>query len=636
MDNLDDFLKWDRLFHRLKVVDKHKLEFINGVGFCMGIRKECWDNYGNFDADTFGKGYGEESDLCLRFTHNGWKNVLVPNLFVYHNHGGSFSSNEKKTLTIQHSKILEQKWGEYIKLIPQFIECDPWGIYRLAVIRELNKKNADCIFIDLDDTNGGACKFRMQQENRLLEENKCVVSMLYSRDPVTQWSLTFVNKCGRASFRLKDWAQVEEWIIALNPKELKVNNLAFCNDYWKVLDFLTGKRTATPIAYNSEAKPSFIITSQTPIEANVDIRLEGLSDMSFVFATYCRINDSHLTLTCYNENNKLIYSYIIKTNQLTDNGYHNIPINIDKKSGQRIRKIRLESEDSTQTNGVSIYMQKDAPCLSYSYKEASSFISANSTKLWYCFHDFLSCCPSFFLLDTDDNFCNFKDCSGCLPQNHNRMFFCDNIITWRQKWETFLQNCTELRFFSENTFHLVSRIYSLPQEKIVIKAHDSLVNFKEKYIAPGNDCCLNIAVVGAWSETKGSKQIIELASILEERDPEARILFYGVQYNKTEENRLRREQKNIIWKGEYKIEDLPSLFNKDHVSVVFFSSIWPETFSFVTKECIDMGIPVVSFDIGAPGDRVHKYEQGYIADNFSAMSVYEQVLKARQKQLERA
>ena len=60
----------------------------------MGINREVLQEIGNFDAKTFGKGYGEENDWCQRAIEKGYKNVHVENLFVFHNHGGSFKSEE--------------------------------------------------------------------------------------------------------------------------------------------------------------------------------------------------------------------------------------------------------------------------------------------------------------------------------------------------------------------------------------------------------------------------------------------------------------------------------------------------------------------------------------------------------------
>ena len=69
-----------------------------GVGFCMGMNLNVIKKIGFLDAKTFGKGYGEENDWCRQAADAGYHNVQVDNLFVYHKHGGSFLSEEKKAL----------------------------------------------------------------------------------------------------------------------------------------------------------------------------------------------------------------------------------------------------------------------------------------------------------------------------------------------------------------------------------------------------------------------------------------------------------------------------------------------------------------------------------------------------------
>ncbi len=68
------------------------VEIPTTVGFCMYIKRSCIDAVGLFDENTFGRGYGEECDFCLRASQKGWGHVLCADTFVYHAGGVGFGS----------------------------------------------------------------------------------------------------------------------------------------------------------------------------------------------------------------------------------------------------------------------------------------------------------------------------------------------------------------------------------------------------------------------------------------------------------------------------------------------------------------------------------------------------------------
>jgi glycosyltransferase involved in cell wall biosynthesis len=63
------------------------------------------------------------------------------------------------------------------------------------------------------------------------------------------------------------------------------------------------------------------------------------------------------------------------------------------------------------------------------------------------------------------------------------------------------------------------------------------------------------------------------------------------------------------------------------IDIIFIASIWPETFSYTTEEVIKMGLPVASFDIGAPAERIAKYDKGLIISDMTAGTAVEEILK---------
>jgi GT2 family glycosyltransferase/glycosyltransferase involved in cell wall biosynthesis len=73
-------------------------EVITGVGFCMYITRAALELCGRFDEDTFGVGYGEEVDFCLRASRVGFRHLVEDSTFVYHHGAGSFGDQRKKRL----------------------------------------------------------------------------------------------------------------------------------------------------------------------------------------------------------------------------------------------------------------------------------------------------------------------------------------------------------------------------------------------------------------------------------------------------------------------------------------------------------------------------------------------------------
>lgn len=73
-------------------------EVIAGVGFCMYVTRDCLDATGRLDVATFGKGYGEEVDFCLRATRLGFRHLVEDSTFVYHEGGGSFGDDRSERM----------------------------------------------------------------------------------------------------------------------------------------------------------------------------------------------------------------------------------------------------------------------------------------------------------------------------------------------------------------------------------------------------------------------------------------------------------------------------------------------------------------------------------------------------------
>ena len=79
-----------------------------GHGFCLYLKRAMLDDVGEFDAAAFGKGYGEEADLCLRARNRGWKHRITTRAFVWHLNAVSFGGLYKafKVHVARHALVL--------------------------------------------------------------------------------------------------------------------------------------------------------------------------------------------------------------------------------------------------------------------------------------------------------------------------------------------------------------------------------------------------------------------------------------------------------------------------------------------------------------------------------------------------
>jgi GT2 family glycosyltransferase len=111
-------------------------ELPTGVGFCLYIRRAALDALGDFDAATFGRGYGEENDFCRRAAGHGWRNVLCDNAFVAHVGNVSFGA-----LGLGpgggNAARLSARYPDYNRLVADFIAADPFRARREAILAHL-------------------------------------------------------------------------------------------------------------------------------------------------------------------------------------------------------------------------------------------------------------------------------------------------------------------------------------------------------------------------------------------------------------------------------------------------------------------------------------------------------------------
>jgi O-antigen biosynthesis protein len=158
----------DRLFaHHL---NGQTTEVPTAVGFCMYVRRQCLQEVGLFDVETFGKGYGEENDFCVRAHNKGWVNLHALDVFVRHAGGVSFgdSKSERELAAMQ---TLRQLHPRYESDVQAFIQRDPAADARLSIdIARITHAGRPVILNVMHDREGGTLRHVRELAARLSQQ----------------------------------------------------------------------------------------------------------------------------------------------------------------------------------------------------------------------------------------------------------------------------------------------------------------------------------------------------------------------------------------------------------------------------------------------------------------------------------
>lgn len=254
----------------------------------------------------------------------------------------------------------------------------------------------------------------------------------------------------------------------------------------------------------------------------------------------------------------------------------------------------------------------------------TAFRQVGGARLRVFLHDFHMVCPSHFLLDYEGKFCgvpDVKQCRSCLPRIDNgltRLFVARDIDLWRDHWGEMLKIADEVVYFSASSRELFSRAYpGLREDQWLYRPHQLppiLGQFRYPYDTPG----LRVAVVGHIGHHKGRDQVLDLVHEAHENQVALQVVVLGTLEAKDAPTTLIRL-------GAYDREELCRLLIKHQVHMALMPSICPETFSYVTHELIQLGVPLICFDIGAQAEAVSAYGRGCVIPLGNAQALLSQI-----------
>ena len=247
-------------------------------------------------------------------------------------------------------------------------------------------------------------------------------------------------------------------------------------------------------------------------------------------------------------------------------------------------------------------------------------------ELVFLLHDYYCICPKYTLLDENGAFCwpeaGRSRCDACLKAQARRGHGL-SITQWRGAFERLLSACDEIVAFSEDTKKRVEKCYGNLSIKVI--PHELPVKLDPlRTISPSP---MTIGVVGFLLPEKGPFMVKQLAErLLELKRHDVRIKVVGAVQKGFD------MPSNVDVLGRYDVRELPSILEREGVNVAFVPSILAETFSYVTKELIALGLPVACFDIGAQRDHVAAYPKGAVIPEITSESAWQTILKLYERE----
>lgn len=161
------------------------------VGFCMYIKREVLDMIGMFDAEAFGRGYGEENDFCHRAERRGYIHLMCDDTFIYHKGTASFDTEEKQQLIKEHQRILEDRHMEYILRNEKYCQENPnWDLLEnIKLYLDLDYKAPGVMYLTnrrVRENNGYKEFFVVRNDNEFEVQAYCGEKKVVFRFPVQE------------------------------------------------------------------------------------------------------------------------------------------------------------------------------------------------------------------------------------------------------------------------------------------------------------------------------------------------------------------------------------------------------------------------------------------------------------------
>lgn len=598
-------------------------------GFCMFVKREVIDAVGNFDAETFERGYGEENDFCNRAEQAGYHHVMCDDTYIYHSGTKSFISKEKERYIMLHDRILRERYPEQMHGNDLHLQKNP---------NHFVGENVD-IYFDLANGKKNIL-YVVQSDFKKGAEDNIGGTQLHVRDLMTG---------------LKEKYNV--FVAARNGQYL--NLTVYYGNKQKDFEFYIGKRKSI---YEFQNKRFENLWRNILSAFHIDlIHVHHVINASFDIFYVAKEYGIPLVFTAHD------FYFICPSVKMLDEQDH-ICIGTDQSETCR-ECLHSQLGITDKIDYMKIWREKCAEVLTICQRVVVPDESAAEViSLYYPF-------VKEKLSVVEHGYDETADIEKEVMSTIDVVYKCEKVekegFTYRIKgWAYILekQGCADGTTYLQirNKSGLEALVPASREKRpdviksdgkwdvgfscvvprklldggslevrIVIEDNGKLIHSVETFETPNlapTEKKLNVAFIGGLNKAKGGEEVSAITDSI--REDVNWHVFGGIGVDKL----ARQKQGNLIKTGYYMPQDLPELLKEHEIDVIGILSIWPETYSYTLTEALLNGIPVIVTDIGALGKRTKELECGWLVspehvkDDF--VKIIKDLLKDR-TQLER-
>lgn len=628
-NKIPDGMDVDSLAELIERVSMHKYPRITvAVGFCMYIKRTVINEVGYFDAETFGRGYGEENDFCNRAEQLGYIHVMADDTFVYHKGTASFDTEEKIKLIRAHEKILNKRYPEQQKRNSEYCVLNPDQYIRdnITIYRKLENGRQTVLYLlhadfkeDSLERHGGT-QYHVKDLTNYLKYSKNIIV------------------AAREEKYLNVTIYIDDDIVKFrfDIGEIPLHQMFYSKKIYETLHHILVAFKVDLIHVHHIQRLSFDIFDlahklNIPLILTLHDFYMLCPEINFVDENgkYCGVKKSRDCDSCLSKQ-KIIaptvkyidnwrnkcYQALRKCNEIIvpsksckeyfEKFYPDLNINIIPHG------IDVIDKNSISTIDINLFKKNNRKITYHIDSLLDKTKEINKISGWVVVQGIESSQYNM-VIGIKDNISKLED--YYVTKKTGRQDIA-NIYESEKYLMSGFDACIPYEKYSGKSIS-ISFYITTKKEKIAILVEKKV--YIEKLF---RDTKLKIAFVGGLSFIKGSrfsKKLIEESS--------SDVCWY--QFGEIGDPQLKQlERNNYIKTGKYEREEIQKLLKGYNIDIVCILSCWPETFCYTLSEAFAAHIPVIGTNLGAVGDRIAESEAGWTVSSVNPVPEIQNIISS--------